>query len=255
MTCIRSTMSYWPTQNDRPVCSWKFVAASSASRWCSITRKTIPRGIEFMRHQSILQIGWLVENRSTASAFRNYRNRGADAPRSPVLLSPVLLHHHSFVIGLCLVASLVFLTPRARAQESPSSEVRSKIVEQAQRAFIRVELYLKAIPDEEGPGGMGETTSSQSLDQQQKQVIRFKKPIQMMGIAVSPRELFVADTGVSPQRIDHWEVTDAAGSRTTARVAAMLRDAPTLVLEPTEASVAWQPAAFADADVSATSSL
>src|SRR5262245_12756217 len=85
------------------------------------------------------------------------------------------------------------------AQETPSEDSRAKIVVQARKALVRVELYLKAVPDEDGPGGMGETTSSQTLDQQQRQVIRFKKPIQMMGVVISPREILVPDTGMNSQ--------------------------------------------------------
>src|SRR5262245_36900230 len=141
------------------------------------------------------------------------------------------------------------------AQETPAEDTRAKVLEQARKALVRVELHLKAVPDEEGPGGMGETTSSQALDQQQRQVIRFKKPIQMMGVVVAPREVLVPDTGVNPQRIDHWEVTDLKGERTVAHSAALLRDAPTLVLAPVDPNFLWKPAEFADAPVNPAAAL
>lgn len=157
------------------------------------------------------------------------------------------------VSGLGMTA---LATPRiAAAQEQAAVENRSKMLDQARRALARVELYLKATPDEEGPGGMGETTSSQALDQQQRQVIRFKKPIQMMGLIVSPRELLVPDTGVNPQRIDRWEITDSAGSHMEAQAVALLRDAPTLVLAPKDPNVNWTPVSFSDAEVKPTSTL
>jgi hypothetical protein len=157
---------------------------------------------------------------------------------------------------IAIIGSISFLNSSiAVAQETPSEEVRSKILDQARKALVRVELNLKAIPDEEGPGGMGETTSSQSLDQQQRQVIRFKKPIQMMGVVISPREILVPDTGVNPQRIDRWQVIDVRGSRTEAKAIGLLRDAPTLVLAPTDANVTWTPAQFSKAELKSTSSL
>jgi hypothetical protein len=139
------------------------------------------------------------------------------------------------------------------AQETPAEDTRAKVLEQARKALVRVELYLKAVPDEDGPGGMGETTSSQTLDQQQRQVIRFKKPIQMMGVVISPREILVPDTGVNSQRIDRWEVIDASGSRTQAKAIALFRDAPTLVLAPIDDNVNWRPAEFAKGEVKPTS--
>jgi hypothetical protein len=184
------------------------------------------------------------------------KSRGTPVSHSPAHVSPARLPtRFGLAVFAWLPAAWLSFLSLVQAQQTPPPEVQSKVLEQARRALVRVELYLKALPDEEGPGGMGETTSSQALDQQQRQVIRFKKPIQMMGIVVAPRELLVPDTGVSPERIDRWEVTDTNGVQTQARAAALLRDAPTLVLAPTDANVTWRPAEFAEAEIAPASSL
>jgi S1-C subfamily serine protease len=136
-----------------------------------------------------------------------------------------------------------------------TAERRAKILEQARGALVGIELYLKHPTDDDGdgPGGLGETVSSQTLDRQQEQAIRFKTSIHFMGVVVAPRQVLVPDTGIDPRRIARWEVTDSSGRKTSARRAAMLRDAPALVLEPTDREVTWPAPTFADTAVSATS--
>jgi S1-C subfamily serine protease len=152
------------------------------------------------------------------------------------------------------IGSMLSFGSRALGQATPSSDVRAKVLDQARHALVRVELYLKAVPEEEGSGGLGETNSSQALDQQQRQVIRFKKPIQLMGVVTSAREILVPDTGISLARIDRFEVTDGSGKTTTARLSSILRDAPTLALAPV-GDVTWKPAEFANAPVQPNSSV
>jgi hypothetical protein len=154
-----------------------------------------------------------------------------------------------------VVGALLISIPFDASLQDPSAETRDKLLEQARKSLVRVELFLKAVPDEETPAGLGETTSSQALDQQQRQVIRFRKPIQLMGVVISPREVFVPDTGINPHRIDRWEVVDSAGTRTHARFTALLREAPTVVLAPVDPGVAWKPAEFIKAELKATDSI
>jgi hypothetical protein len=102
---------------------------------------------------------------------------------------------------------------------------------------------------------LGETVSSQTIDRQQEQVIRFKMSVHFMGVIVAPRQVLVPDTGIDPRRIGRWEVTDSTGRKTSARRAAIMRDVPALVLEPADREVTWPAPTFADAAVNPTSTL
>jgi hypothetical protein len=178
-------------------------------------------------------------------------------PKSQIFSFKRTVNVTFFAVALGLSLGLGWTTAAGAQDAAPSAERRAKILEQARGALVGVDLFLKHPTDDDGdgPGGLGETNSAQTLDRQQEQTIRFKMSVHFMGVIVAPRQVLVPDTGIDPRRIARWEVTDATGRKTIARRAALLRDAPAIVLEPADREVTWPAPTFAGAAVSPTNTL